>query len=205
MIARARVLAAMAATACGTPVVKPDRVIDASVSGAAMTETACTTAIRNLADGRIADASLPPNCAVADATRAIDALAKARDATGALGSDRVQLRWRAIDTGIAGDRLRLWHDGEHVLAVEIEAPRPVGGWGALRAAIGKPDVKLAYWDDVVESKDGQWVYAARGLAVFTTLANTEIARVVAFPPTTIATYRARLARGMEPPREIEVP
>lgn len=170
-----------------------------------MTDTACSAAIRNLANGRIADARLPSNCTVADATRAIDALARARDATGALGADRVQVRWRATETGIAGDRLRLWHDGEHVLAVEIEAPRPLGGWDALRTALGTPDTKLAYWDDVVESRDGQWVYPARGLAVFTTLADTEIARVVAFPPTTIATYRARLARGIEPPREIEAP
>jgi hypothetical protein len=170
-----------------------------------MPDTACTAAIRNLADGRIADARLPPHCTVADASRALDALATARDATGSLGSDRAQVRWRAVDTGIAGDRLRLWHDGEHVLAVEIEAPRPVGGWGALRTTLGAPDVKLAYWDDVVESKDGQWVYPDRGVAVFTTLGDTEIARVVAFPPTTIATYRARLARGLEPPREREAP
>lgn len=205
MIHRARLLAATAAMACGTPVVKTHPVADAYVSGAAMTDTACTAAIRNMAEGRIADASLPPSCTVADATRAIDALARARDATGSLGSDRVQMRWRAIDAGIAGDRLRLWHDGEHVLAIEVESPRPVGGWDALRAAIGTPDVKLAYWDDVVESKDGQWVYPARGLAVFTTLADTEVARVVAFAPTTISGYRARLARGLEPPREIEAP
>jgi hypothetical protein len=170
-----------------------------------MTDTACTAAIRNLADGKIADARLPPHCTVADAAQAIDALAKAPDATGSLGSDRAQVRWRAVDAGIAGDRLRLWHDGEHVLAVEIEAPRPLGGWDALRTALGTPDVKLAYWDDVVESRDGQWVYPERGMAVFTTLADTEIARVMAFPPTTIATYRARLARGLEPPREIEAP
>jgi len=50
-----------------------------------MTDTACTTAIRNLADGRIADARLPSNCTVADAARAIDALARAHDATGSLG------------------------------------------------------------------------------------------------------------------------
>ena len=81
----------------------------------------------------------------------------------------------------------------------------MGGWDALRAAIGTPDAKLAYWDDVVESKDGQWVYPARGLAVFTTLADTEIPRVAVFPPTTVATYRARLVRGMKPLREIEVP
>ena len=167
-----------------------------------MTDTACIAAIRNLADGKIADAHLPPNCTVADASRAIDALEKAWDATGSLGADRTQVRWRAVDTGIAGDRLRLWHDGEHVLAVEIEGPRPVGGWNALRNALGTPDAKLAYWDDVVESRDGQWVYPERGMAVFTTLADTEIARVMAFPPTTIATYRARLARGLEAPREM---
>jgi len=170
-----------------------------------MTDPVCIHAIRTLAAGKIAEASLSPGCTIAEATRAIDGLAQARDATGALGADRVQVRWRAIEAGIAGDRLRLWHDGEHVIAVEIEAPRPTGGWQELRAALGAPDAKLAYWDDVVESKDGLWVYPARGLAVFTTLANTEVGRVFMFPPTTIAIYRARLARGVEPPREIEVP
>ena len=168
-----------------------------------MTDTTCAAAIRNLATGKIADVRLPPSCTIAEASGVIDALTRARDAIGTLGTDRVQVRWRAIEAGIAGDRLRLWHDGEHVLAVEVEAPRPVGGWEALRAQIGMPEVKLAYWDDVVESKDGQWVYPSRGLAVYTTLADTEVARVVAFPPTTIGSYRARLARDTEPPREIE--
>jgi hypothetical protein len=161
--------------------------------------------IRNLAAGKIASVRLPPSCTVAEAGGAIDALAKARDAIGTLGVDRVQVRWRAIEAGIAGERLRLWHDGEHVVAVEVEAPQPEGGWDALRAALGAPEAKLSYWDDVVESKDGQWIYPARGLAVFTTLADTELARVVAFPPTTLAVYRARLARAVEPPREIDVP
>jgi hypothetical protein len=42
-----------------------------------MTDTACTAAIRNLASGRIADARLSTDCTVADATRAIEALASA--------------------------------------------------------------------------------------------------------------------------------
>lgn len=170
-----------------------------------MTDTPCVTAIRNLAAGKIAEATLPATCTVAEAATALPGLAQARDATGTLGTDRVQVRWRAIGTGIAGDRLRLWHDGSNVLAVELEAPRPAGGWDALRAVLGAPDAKLAYWDDVVESKDGQWVYPARGLAVFTTLADTEVARVIAFPPTTVETYRAHLARATEAPREIEGP
>jgi hypothetical protein len=191
----------VAVTACSTPAVKNQP----SGSGAAMTDTPCATAIRNLAAGKIAEATLPATCTVAEATAALAGLAQARDATGTLGTARVQVRWRAIDTGIAGDRLRLWHDGSNVLAVELEAPRPAGGWDALRAVLGAPDAKLAYWDDVVESKDGQWVYPARGLAVFTTLADNEVARVVVFPPTTVETYRARLARATEAPREIEQP
>ncbi|HEX4453518.1 MAG TPA: hypothetical protein VH143_21755 [Kofleriaceae bacterium] len=169
-----------------------------------MTQTPCATAIRNLAAGKFADAALPA-CTLGDATAALGALAGARDATGSLGTEHVQVKWRAIESGIAGDRLRLWHDGANVVAVEIESPRPAGGWSALRATLGAPDAKLSYWDGVVESKDGQWVYATRGVAVFTALADTELARVVAFPPTTVATYQARLARATEAPREIEAP
>jgi hypothetical protein len=202
VIERARVVVAVMITACGAPVVNlPSS--NPSLAGAVMTDTTCSIAIRCLAEGRFADARLPASCTVAEVAQVVEGLAEARDATGALGEDRVQVRWRATEAGIAGDRMRLWHDGEHVLAVEIEAPRPERGWDALRAALGVPDAKLAYWDDVVESRDGQWVYPARGLAVFTTLADTEIARVVAFPPATIASYRARLARAIEPPRELD--
>jgi hypothetical protein len=189
------------AAACSTPAVNNQ----SSGSGTAMTDTPCVTAIRNLAAGKIAEVALPATCTLTEAASALAALAQARDAIGTLGTDRVQVRWRAIDTGIAGERLRLWHDGASVLAIEVEAPRPTGGWDALRGALGTPEAKLAYWDDVVESKDGQWVYPERGLAVFTALADTEVARVVAFPPTTVAIYRARLARATEPPREIEGP
>lgn len=169
-----------------------------------MTDTTCAAAIRNLADGKIADVHLTADCTLAD-VGAVEGLAAARDAVGSLGVDHVQVRWRAIDSGIAGDRLRVWHDGELVLAVELEAPRVDGGWDALRAALGAPDAKLPYWDDVVLASDGQWVYPARGLALYTTLDDTEVARVVAFPPTTIDVYRARLARASEPPRELPEP
>ena len=168
-----------------------------------MTDTSCATAIRNLAAGKLADARLPAGCTLAEATGALDGLAGARDAVGALGTDRVQAKWRAIEAGVAGDRLLLWHDGARVLAVEVEAPRPAGGWDALRKALGAPDARLAYWDGVVEAKDGQWVYPARGLALFTRLAETELARAIAFPPTTLDRYRSHLARATEAPREHE--
>lgn len=168
-----------------------------------MTEPSCTTALHNVAAGKLADARLPAGCTVDGACTAIDALKHAKDATGALGTDRVQARWRAIDTGVAGERLVLWHDGEHVLAVELEAPRVANGWDALRVAIGTPDAKLGYWDGVVEAATGQWVYANRGLALYTTLADTELARAIVFPPTSVDDYRAKLARATEPPRELE--
>jgi len=77
-----------------------------------MTDTPCATAIRNLAAGKIAEATLPATCTVAEAAAALAGLAQARDATGTLGTDRVQVQWRAIDTGIAGVSLESRATGE---------------------------------------------------------------------------------------------
>jgi len=162
--------------------------------------TSCTQAIRHLAAGHLADAKLPPSCTLADATAAITGLGGS-DSGGNLGTSRAPAMWRGTTSGVAGERLRLWHDGSTILAVELEAPQPVGGWDKLRDALGPPDAKLPYWKGVNEIEDGQWVFASRGLAVFTALADTELVRVIAFPPTTVSDYHARLARGLEPPRE----
>jgi hypothetical protein len=170
-----------------------------------MIDTTCAAAIRRLAAGEIIDTRLPASSRLDEASAAVDGLARARDATGTLGPGCGRVRWRAIDAGIAGARLRLWHDGTRVLAAELEAPRLARGWDAVRAALGAPDARLHYWDDVVLSRDGHWVYPARGLAVFTRLAATEVARVVVFSPTTIGGYRVRLARALRPPRELDEP
>ena len=122
-----------------------------------MNDTACTRAVSNLARGRIADAALPPNCSVTDATQTLLALAHAPDAIGSLGTHHMRVRWRAIDSDIAGDRLRLWHDGQFILAIEVEEPRPIDGWDALRQALGPPEARLPYWNGVVECRTGQWV------------------------------------------------
>jgi hypothetical protein len=188
-------IAVVAAAACGPATQQGP--------GAPMTHNACATAIRNLAAGKVADAQLPAGCTLAEAVAALEPLARARDASGSLGSERVQVKWRAIDRGVAGERLLVWHDGTHVLAVELEGPHVAGGWDALRAALGEPDAKLAYWNGVVEDAQGQWLYPARGLALYTKLAATELGRVIAFPPTTLDHYRNRLARATEPPREFE--
>jgi hypothetical protein len=196
-------IAALAATACPSSSVVPDPIVP--TAGATMSESSCVAALRELAAGKIAEVRLGEPCGLAEAAGAIAGLATARDATGTLGADRRQVRWRAVEAGVEGERLRLWHDGVRVVAVEVEAPRPLGGWSALRAALGAPEAKPGWWDGVVENQDGQWVYPARGLAVFTALADTEVARIVVFPPTTLAAYRAGLARGLEPPRELDGP
>lgn len=170
-----------------------------------MPTSACVLAIRNFAEGRIADAILPSHCAVAEVVQAFWAGAEVSDATGVLGTERIQVRWRAIDSGIAGKHLRLWHDGQYVLAVELEAPRVVGDWDSLRVALGEPEAKFAYWKGVVESESGQWVYATRGIAVFVSLSEATLVRVMMFPPTSVAAYRSRLARALTPPREFPEP
>lgn len=184
----------VAAAACGPTIQEPSK--------APMIDN-CTQAIRNFAAGIIASTKLAESCTLADAIGALEALKTARDSIGNLGTDRVQRKWRAIQAGVAGERLIVWHDGEHVVAIELEAPRVAGGWDELRTALGAPDAKLAYWSGLVENEDGHWVYASRGLALYTKLAETELERVVVFAPTTLDLYRAKLARATEPPREFE--
>lgn len=170
-----------------------------------MRDNHCVTTARELAAGHFARAAFPSVCTLADAVLAISALAKEPDFTGILGEHRVQTKWRALHSDVAGSVFRLWHDGTQVIAIEIEDPRPTEGWSGLRDALGPPQTKIAYWDDVVQLEDGQWVYPSRGLALFVRLGDAELARVMFFPPTTIDSYRARLARAIEPPREFREP
>lgn len=168
-----------------------------------MTLSSCKDLLERLAAGHFDGNGLPVGCTVAEASAGLAALASSADATGQMGEAQVGVHWRVARSGVAGEALRLWHDGDLVLAIEIVKPRPAEGWEKLRGELGAPEAKLEHWKDVNRIDDGQWVYAGRGLAIFTSLAEERLDRVVVFAPTTVADYRARLALGLQPPRELE--
>src|SRR5690349_3787628 len=135
-----------------------------------MTDLACKQTITALAAGHILDAPPLGACTIDELVMAWPGLDGAEDNIGTLGRDGSQVSWRAVRQGIAGQMLRVWHDGDHVLVIELERPDPPGGWPALRAQLGVPSQKFDVFRDVVKVEEGLWFYSARGVAAQISLA-----------------------------------
>jgi hypothetical protein len=164
-----------------------------------MTDLACQQTITALAAGRILDAPPLVSCTIDELAQALPGLDAAEDNIGAIGRDGSRISWRAVRQGIAGQMLRVWHDGHYVLAIELERPDMPGGWPELRDKLGTPSQKLDVFR--VKVPQGLWFYGARGVAAQTSLAGERLDRVMAFPPTTAGDFITHLAMSLVPPRE----
>lgn len=165
-----------------------------------MTDAACKQTITALASGRILEAPPLGTCTIGDLATWLPGLDAAEDIVGALGRDGSQVSWRAVREGIAGNVLRVWHDGESVRVIEVERPEPAGGWPALRDQLGAPSHKLDVFRDVAKAADGLWFYDARGVAAQIS-AGERLDRVLVFPPSTGDDFIAHLAMSLAPPRD----
>lgn len=159
-----------------------------------------------LASGRILEAPPLGACTIRELESAFPGLDAAEDNVGMLGRNGSQVSWRAVREGVAGNMLRVWHDGDDVLVIELERPDADGGWPELREQLGAPSQKF----DVlarrrpVDDKQGLWLYNARGVAAqFSTSAgevDEQLDRVMVFPPTTRHDFIAHLAMSLVPLR-----
>jgi hypothetical protein len=166
-----------------------------------MTDAACKQTITALASGHILDAPPLCDCTIDELAAAIPGLDAAEDTVGALGRDGSQMSWRAVREGIAGNVLRVWHDGESVRVIELERPEPAGGWPALRDQLGAPSHKLDVFRDVAKAADGLWFYDNRGVAAQISRSGDRLDRVMVFPPTTGDDFITHLAMSLRPPRD----
>jgi hypothetical protein len=166
-----------------------------------MTDLACQQTIAALASGRILEAPPLVCCTIDELASAVPGLDAAEDNLGALGRDGSQVSWRAVRHGIAGQMLRVWHDGDHVLAIDVERPDTPGGWPELRDKLGTPSQKFDVFRNVVKVEQSLLFYGARGVAAQTSLAGERLDRVMAFPPTTADHFITHLAMSLVPPRE----
>jgi len=111
-------------------------------------------------------------------------------------------RGRAVHEGIAGNVLRVWHDGESVRLLELERPEPARRLaGAARSSWARPSQKLGVFRDVVKVEAGLWFYGARGVAAQISLAGERLDRVMVYPPSTADDFIAHLAMSLVPPRD----
>jgi hypothetical protein len=169
--------------------------------GDTMTDHACRQTITALASGRILEAPPLGACTIGELEAALPGLDAAEDIVGTLGRDGSQVCWRAVREGIAGHVLRVWHDGDDVLVIELERPKPAGGWPALRDQLGAPSQKVGVFREIVKVEEGLWFYSARGVAAQTSHAGERLDRVMVFPPTTAGDFIAHLAMSLVPPRD----
>jgi len=163
-----------------------------------MTDLICKQTITALAAGRILDAPPLVTCTIDELASSFPGLDTAEDTIGAIGRDGSCVSWRAVRQGIAGDRLRVWHDGDQVLAIEVERPDTPGGWPELRAKLGAPSQQV---DVYRRATQRLWFYGARGVAAQTCATGEQLDRVIAFPPTTADHFIAHLAMSLTPPHE----
>jgi hypothetical protein len=166
-----------------------------------MTDLACQQTITALAAGRILEAPPLVTCTIDELASAVPGLDDAEDIVGALGRDGSRVSWRAVRQGIAGQMLRVWHDGTRVLAIELERPDTPGGWPELRDKLGTPSQKF---DVFMKVEQRLWFYGDHGIAAQTSAAGERLDRVMAFPPTTAGDFITHLAMSLRPPREREL-
>ena len=165
-----------------------------------MTDRACKQTIIALAAGHILDAPPLGACTIGEVATAWPGFGAAEDNIGTLGRDGSRVSWRAVHQGIAGQVLRVWHDRERVLVIELEGPDPPEGWPALRAKLGAPSHKFDVFREVVKVEAALWFYSARGVAAQTSFAGERLDRVMVFSPTTADDFIAHLAMSLVPPR-----
>jgi hypothetical protein len=173
------------------PGAKADNREDANVTTPSMKRqtTPCRAALSAFAAKRFADAPpLPAGCALADVADLLVPQA-ASDGTGLIGRDYRKLEYRSVAVAGYPDLVRAWHDGGKVLLVDAANPGiSDSDWRKLRDALGPPDARADFRFDVLDVKAGHWIWAARGLALFLSLGDDGVVRVVQFPPTTAARY-----------------
>lgn len=125
--------------------------------------------------------------------------------TDVLGEDKRPVAWSAVESDVYEGGLRLWH--EHGLALLLEGRDPVDPTGKpLRAPeLGEPELALDTVLGRLHLPGGERVFAARGLALRVNPENGLLLGVLAFAPTTVEDYRARLRPDLPAQRLLPIP
>lgn len=152
--------------------------------------TDCEKALQSLGSGALADwRGLPASCTPAELSKVF---------TGGgdpPGNGRLSTRptpFRNYRASAQAQPLQVWFDGEDrailITWIQPTVSTPVK---ELLDSLGAPEAKLdpsiGYHADAY-----QWVYASRGLTLYVREHDWTLARISAYPPTTVADYEDRL-------------
>ena len=110
--------------------------------------------------------------------------------------------WIPLDTAVYAGGLRLWLDGEAVVALEGSHPLDDAAEFRPAADLGPPDATFEALLGPLTLPDGELVYGERGLAVRVNPDNGLLLGLVGFVPTTVAAYRRWIRPVPEQPHPL---
>lgn len=123
------------------------------------------------------------------------------EAHDVLGRDGIATTYRRAKAAAYPEVMKVWlRDG---VIVRIAIPLPdLADPRALVRTLGEPDGKLDTYFQTTPTihRQGEWVYAKRGLALRLSFDRAVVMELIVFSPTTLDGYVQRL-RYAEPPRE----
>jgi hypothetical protein len=129
-----------------------------------------------------------PDCRLADAGAVFDLADPDRRGSGYLGAQKRPLAWLNASGNGFPEAIRLWLEGDRVVAMDTRL------WGSraqsqhLVRAFGRPDARLDTFANNVALERGEWVYLDSGLSLAIDPETEQLVRITAFRPTDLDTF-----------------
>jgi len=105
-----------------------------------------------------------------------------------LGTAPVDVTWWPAQLDGYREPLEVQIAKGRVVRIDGERPELTGGLEAHLGALGEPAGKLSYYADTVKLPDGEWVWPARGIAIYLNADHRFVNRVALFHATDLPAY-----------------
>jgi hypothetical protein len=177
------------AIACSTPAKRPT-----------MSNDSCDIALDKLLAKDLASwTGLPAGCTLAMLGGKLEL--GTDEARGLLGTDGAAATYRRAKAAAYDEVMKIWLRGEAIVQIGVPLPE-LADPRALVRTLGEPEAKLDthFQASPAVHKQGEWVYAKRGLALVLSFDRSTVMQLIVFPTTTLDDYVKRI-RYVDQPRE----
>lgn len=142
---------------------------------------------------------LPPSCTL----EMLSAELGSDEDVVVIGEDGLEATLRRAKASAYDEVMKVYLRGGAIVAISIALPALPDPPGLL-AKLGAPEAKLDAWMRTTPtvSREAEWVYARRGLALVMSTNRQNVMELVVFGRTTVDEYKQQL-RYVERPRESE--
>lgn len=134
---------------------------------------------------------LPPDCTLAMVRAEFTVPADDWYATGYLGEEPREYRWRSAMAPTFPDSVRVWYADDRVVVLDSEVSGDARRYEGLVAKLGEPEATLDTFFGNAALPGAEWVYPDRGLALHIEPETQVVLWVAGYPATTLDAYRKR--------------